>query len=362
MSGTAGAFGLLRRTVRNWAPVDSRALLRATLVKRLMPQRPVVGWLLCGDRATGSSRIHGFNLSGALNDLGVASYIVRTSSRYTERFDLDEAAQQHLTQARLDTVVFQRVHIGAAPFVRRLQAEGTRCVFVMADLYECELLPVVDHVVVVSQALRDWVVDRGVGANRVTVIPDAVETPPSLCKDYGAQPTSSRLRLVWVGNEGHWHTLDPLRRLLATPAMADMDLVTISSHPEANRRWSLDTFALDALDCDIAVVPAEADIAAGRVKSNNRVTMFRALGLPVVCTPLPAYRDVARLVGGIRFAVDDGEWADALAALRDPAVRRADGQAGRAQVFEHYGLSAVAARFRGVLLPHYTPSGRAASG
>lgn len=329
--------------------VDYAALLRAWVRSKFRGTTPLVGWLLCGDERVGSSRIQGFNISRELNRLGVASFIIQRPRVYKDWFALNYYTKKKILASRFDVVVFQRVHHDAGDFVRQLRTAGTRTVFVMADYFPTAMPRLCDRVIVVSETLRQFLIDDGVAPSAIDVVPDALETGESLCKRYDAEP-GRPLRVVWVGNKGHWGTLGPVREALGNPGLADLELVTISDHPEASVRWDVRTVWDEILQCDIAVVPADTSTREGLAKSNNRVTMFKALGLPVICSPLPSYRKViAHGVSGY-FADRPEEWADCLLVLRDKSVREAVGLADREAIFQRYALSPVALRYKRTLL------------
>lgn len=115
-------------------------------------------------------------------------------------------------------------------------------------------------------------------------------------------------------------------------------------------------------DADIGIIPIDPGNEPGvddpaatwRVKSENRLTLKMAVGLPVVATPIPAYEQVIdQGVNGF-LARTPADWQQCLSALRDPGLRREMGERARASVLDRFGMAEQARRLvqvlRGVLV------------
>lgn len=108
---------------------------------------------------------------------------------------------------------------------------------------------------------------------------------------------------------------------------------------------------------DIAVIPIDTREAptasnlppAWKVKSENRLTLKMALGLPVVATPIPSYESIVEHGVNAFFVRTPADWRTCLDALRDPARRREMGSAARASVSRRYSMDAQARRLTAVL-------------
>ena len=322
------------------------AIAKAKGLKFIFPTRLSVGWILCGGNNVGSSRIHGINLHEFAKSQWISSFIVNQPDTYNERLDIDDYDLDILSNVRFDIVIFQRVHAGRTlELIERLKSVNTTTIFFAADLYESAAYLTTDYVFTVSDALRDELVNRGVSFTRIHVVPDAIETDESLCKEY-IQGEPSELKIAWVGAAGHWRTLDSIRSLLRSDSrLGRFQLLTISNHANADIQWSLNTVWDEILKCDIGIVPVDTDTPQALVKSNNRVTMFKALGLPVICSKLPAYEDVIADGETGFIANTPAEWGSALLALVDPAVRKRIGLAGRMTVFNRFGMRQVGLDF-----------------
>ena len=76
-----------------------------------------------------------------------------------------------------------------------------------------------------------------------------------------------------------------------------------------------------------------------------KILMYQAAGLPVVCSPVGANRDLMEDGRTGWFAVTDDDWVDRLGRLLDdPSTGRAMGERGRARVLDRYGAVAIGTR------------------
>lgn len=109
-------------------------------------------------------------------------------------------------------------------------------------------------------------------------------------------------------------------------------------------QWSVPVLEAALADCDLVVLPFDADAASSKGKSNNRALQALAAGRYVVAHPLESYqtlRDVIGLDASIAQGVET--------ALHDPAATLARLQAGQEFVQAHYSPAANAARWLAVL-------------
>jgi hypothetical protein len=163
------------------------------------------------------------------------------------------------------------------------------------------------------------------------------------------------IRLVW---QGYPENLSPMRRLhpilerLRAETGLDVRLVYDTAGPAREEgpieytQWKIHRWERVLVGSDIAVAIKPVDDPFQQRKPPTKVISYMAAGLPVVCTPSEADRDV--IVHGETgfFAYEDQEWYGCLLALvTDPALRERVGTAGRRQVVEHYGVERVLADY-----------------
>jgi glycosyltransferase involved in cell wall biosynthesis len=151
-----------------------------------------------------------------------------------------------------------------------------------------------------------------------------------------------------VGNRKNLGGLDLLRPVLERPEFRDLRLVTVSNHPEATVPWSQQAVLHELHQADAGILPCE-DSPAARAKSNNRLTLFMGVGLPVAASPLPAYREVVEHGQNGLLAHTTEDWAEALRTLRDPAGRRRLGESGRRTVWERFSPRRMGDRWERLL-------------
>ncbi|MBU5614579.1 glycosyltransferase [Geomonas azotofigens] len=307
------------------------------LASFFLPRKPLkVGWLLLGDANTGSSRIHGLNIHNYLIKQGVESLILQSSPRMINALTLSEAEQQSILGAGFDVLLFQKVRDAKAQaFAKEARRRRIRTVFIQCDCIETDMVSAVDDLVVISANLRDYYREKyGINA---TVIEDAIEVPTDRVK---VHTQKAPLELVWVGYSDNWESLGMVRDALALPGGEGFTLKTISNHPEADVPWALETVTDEILASDIAVIPAHLH-AWGMGKSSNRLTMFMALGMPVVASPVPSYLDVVRQGENAFIARSAEEWLHFLSRLRDDRLRSEMGRQAREDATKRFSLGTI---------------------
>ena len=305
-----------------------------------------VGWLLVGDERVASSRIQALTIHTELARRGIRSDILSMPRSFDTR--LHWKAPRRWLEAiwrRRDVLIFQKVESSRAARLARLSRRmGTRIVFLQADARESPMYALADVVVVSSAELARLLVP--LCEARIVVIEDAIDLP----RDVQAVPSARTqgLRVLWIGGRLNFPALDTLAPVLERPEFADLELITVSDHPEAKVAWSPAAAVREILAADLSLIPCLSSSAA-RAKSNNRLTVLMGAGLPVIATPIPAYRAIVE--PGVTGCLAEGteEWASSLRALRDPALRRRMGEAARTAAWERYAPNVVADRWEALL-------------
>lgn len=284
-------------------------------------------WFLRSEGAWASSRLQGTVIHEQLVREGYRSQIVYSKSVGGEWPDLWESDEELESLIRPgDILILQKLDgLGAERLVRAAKNRGAWTIYVECDRRpNCQMPALTDFVVCPSSHLRTEIISAfGRDAERVRQINDPIETAaPS------PQPGNKKnYRLVWIGNSENWSTLRDTRDVLSEDEFADLALVTISDHPEATCRWTRQTAFANWRNADVCIVPTGTN-PESLCKSNNRVTQAMALGLPVICGEIPAYREVIEHgVNGLRFTSAE-ELRQALRAFRDSEVRVRIARAG----------------------------------
>jgi len=310
-----------------------------------------VSWLLYGDRTLASSRLQGYLVHDELRRRRIESELLLAPPFPVKDVPWPAELDEPLARALADrVVVFQKLGgPRSEDFRRALHRAGAATVYVHSDLEPENELPLeCDVVVCSSRWLGAWYGERG--ARHAVVIPDPAEAWREPARIDGEPRRPGSLRVAWVGYRKSWETVPPLREVLRRPGLEELELVTVSNHPEADVPWSLES-ALHAVEsCDVGAVPTRRDESA-LAKSSNRVVSFMALGLPVVADRIDAYEEL--IVDGETGFLCNGpeDWERALLALRSPDLRAEIARRARERVDPEFRLETVVGRWLDVLRP-----------
>ena len=283
-----------------------------------------VTWLLHSNRNGASARLQGYLIHDYLKSKGFNSQILLkppTTTTIPWREGILETVAS-IVNTRI--VVFQKLdnELRAAKLISHLRRRGIVTIFVECDYRPDNHIPeMCDCVVVPSKFLFDFYSSQGL---RCVQIPDPIEniiSHDAILENHQQRRSTQSIRLVWVGQSSNWSTIEPLRRCLeGYEYRKQFELFTISSHPEADIQWDLQTVAQNVAIGDVGVIPTSTYPGA-EAKSANRLLLFMALGVPVIAGDIPAYREI--IDDGVNGFIADSceKWQFALDKLRDPDVR-----------------------------------------
>jgi hypothetical protein len=216
-------------------------------------------------------------------------HLLRQPDRYRPALGAGEAVRilREVVRRDIRTVVFQKVRKGAAPLLMALlRGLGRRIVYVEADRRKrLGFAALADQLVAPSATLADELSRRT--GKPVALIPDPIEhhDPAALARPWQATPP---YRTLWVGSRNNWHQLQALRAMLADAGVREFELVSVSNHPDADVRWSLDAVKAELSRADLGIIPITPD-AHSQAKSHNRATLFMALGIPLIVSASDVY-------------------------------------------------------------------------
>lgn len=296
-----------------------------------------VGWFLLGDEKIASSRIHGINIHKYLCKKNVKSVILQINPVMTPNLTIPLWKQLLILISGFHVLIFQKVSDSRAIRLARLAKQlGVKTVFLQSDMIETKMVNNVDALVVTSDYLKRHY-DCTYGTDAI-LIEDAVEVNDNLAKqDYRCD---GKIQLVWVGHKDNWRSLDVIYKALDKLNDNCFCLKRISNHPGAEVQWKLETVFHEVIRGDIGIVPCLNDEWA-KSKSNNRLTMFMALGLPVVASDIPSYRKILKH-GHNGFLVESlNDWIKSFLILRDAKKREEIGRQGRGNVWQRYSLDII---------------------
>lgn len=108
------------------------------------------------------------------------------------------------------------------------------------------------------------------------------------------------------------------------------ELFLCTEWDNATKKWSLEEWPDDMAACDVILCPQRVDVQPG--KSSVKATTAMALGLPVIASPLQAYKEIITHGENGFIAETKEEWGEALRALKDVKVRRRVGKAAKKSI------------------------------
>lgn len=320
-----------------------------------------------------STRIVVLNMLPYLRAAGFDPHIVFEPPTSTMTPDVSGLAEK-IKAGNFKIVVLQKVFGDSVlALARDLRHAGVKTVFAVCDFVNPAMCDATDTTVVVTDYLKSLYPAEL--QDKVHVVHDGVERPQIQKTDWGTRTGSKAapLNAVLVTSAA----LDRLPVLVDPPSWLKVTIVGRYPPKESvwrrwqqhrwqmavktgmgersqylrflvNRRISLEAWGADSVydamqRADIGIIPIEVggvldSTGAWKVKSENRLTLKMAMGLPVVATPIPAYEPVIEQGVNGFLARSPGEWLQHLSALRDPALRQSVGQQARQTALERYSM------------------------
>ena len=154
-----------------------------------------------------------------------------------------------------------------------------------------------------------------------------------------------QLKVGWIGYGGHSWMAEDLRPVIEKLGMT---LFTIHEHENANIKWELNTWLNNLRNVDIVIAPANYKVQPA--KSSNRLIQAMSLGKPVICSPLPAYLDVAKKYPGSFLLADTPEeWEECLRLLRDTPSFRKQLNERALEAAQDYSIDAIGEKWAKLL-------------
>ncbi|HLX27611.1 MAG TPA: glycosyltransferase [Casimicrobiaceae bacterium] len=350
-----------------------------------MAGRIRLGFVLASPRTRplASTRTSVLNMLPYLERAGFDASIVFEPLVPAEVPDVTGVAERMIRE-RCGIAYFQKVHgASVAREVDALATAGIRTVFGICDRVDLPMVRATDLTITVTEFLK--ALHPSDVRDRIRVVHDGIERPDVAGRDAtrhrGTRARPLSLVLVTSGRLDHlpvldgipaWAELTVVGDYRESPRFADrirQDCAIVASagngmrrrarvlrfvsHPRVRRvAWHADGVYDALLAADIAILPIarkmDGDGAIGvpvwQIKSENRLTMKMAAGLPVVATPIPSYLPVVEDGENALFARDAAQWSAALDHLRSPDERRRIGRNARESVLAPYSKDAQAKR------------------
>lgn len=329
-----------------------------------------------------STRIACLNIFPLLESFGYEPRIVFEPTQGDETPDVSGLVERVFAEG-LDIVVFQKIHGNSVlKAARQLRTAGIKTIYCVCDIVNNEMAEATDATIVVTDYLKSLyapflherihVVHDGIehpehrrysadASHRRTLtaslvtshpmyLPPVLQSPPPgwLINIVGAFPPASQ----------HIARLRSLRWTLNQEKNKSESWRTILAFLNPNikyTQWQAESVYSELCASDIGIIPIEnmhddpTTPPSWKVKSENRLTLKMAIGLPVIATPIPAYENVIEHGVNGYFATSADDWKHFFNKLRAPDLRLEMGRRARASVLSRFSKAFQAQRFISVL-------------
>jgi glycosyltransferase involved in cell wall biosynthesis len=187
--------------------------------------------------------------------------------------------------------------------------------------------------------------------DRVFVIPTVVDLDLYPMREGGG--SDEPLTIGWIGSAGTIHYVEKIMPALETVAkrFPSVQLKIVGDRfldskvlRIVKKQWTESEETEDLHSFDIGIMPLTDDLWA-QGKCALKIVQYLAVGVPVVCSPVGANRDIVEDGTNGFWAEDEGQWIERLSTLvQDARLRERMGRTGRQIVEEGYSLDAVGTR------------------
>jgi len=333
-----------------------------------------------------STRIAVLNMLPYLREREYEPHILFDPTEATEQPEISGIVDR-AEQLEIDIVYFQKV---CGPSVRStarlLSARGIKSIYGVCDIIDNEMAEATDATIVVTDYLKglyDVKLQR-----KIFIVHDGIENPDVQVRAYRSDSgsRSNPLRAVLVTAQPlYWlpviervpaylevRVIGRYRNETLFRALKDnywqfrsqrnagqisRFLSNIIERRFSKIAWNIDTIHQNMAECDIGIIPVDtqfdpvvgSDVSSWLVRSENRLTLKMAMGLPVIASPVPSYKEVIVQGENGFLATGREEWLECFEALRDPRRRKAIGQRARATVLQRYSQEEQAKKLLAVL-------------
>jgi glycosyltransferase involved in cell wall biosynthesis len=341
-----------------------------------------VGFVLLSNsaRPLPSTRIAVLNMFPFLRAAGFEPDIIFEPDDCLEQPDVSGLSHR-LIAARYDVVVFQKVFGPSIEnLVRELSATGVTTVYFVCDLVHVAMAEATHATVVVTEYLKQLYPSSL--HHKIHIVHDGIEEP-DVEKIHAGENRGSRfhpLRAVLITSASLHH----LPHIGTPPDWLEIIILGRYDGPRpflkrlrgalrilkdadgaSNRRERLDFMRSPRIHCeqwsranlvrmletaDIGILPIDnsamqlpgAETPMWKRKSENRLTLKMAAGLPVIATPIPSYVPVIQQGINGFLAHNKQDWMKYLEDLREPEARQRIGRNARTTVFDKFSTAAQA--------------------
>lgn len=327
-----------------------------------------IGFVLSSDpiKPLPSTRVSVLQMLPYLAASGIAYEIFVAPVRPTENPPLDGVVDSMVSQ-KVGIAYFQKVHGSEAlDCIASLKAAGIRTVYGVCDRVDEDMAEETHATIVVTDFLKSLY--RKDLHQKIFVVHDGIEFPEK--RKFKTDQISKTIVAALV-------TSSRIYRIPVISSLAkQIDIQVVGDYPSS--KSLLDDFIQRARDyrmsngglrlsdvlyinferikwerrrvysvlanADLGVIPIDMvddplegrEISRWQVKSENRLTLKMAMGLPVIASPVPSYLNVIEQGVNGFIAETEEDWRAAVQLLENPERRVSIGEAARATVIERF--------------------------
>lgn len=281
------------------------------------------------DASNPTIRLRRLNIRKPLRKLGINADII---TRFEDLAPFTNVLISHFDKTTIEEVT-------------TLRKQGKRIFFDHSENlwglpYQNEVFNLCDYIICCSSELAELTQARLTSSfTRVHIIPDMAEGP--FPAHFPAD--KQQLTVVFTGMGGNSYLAKDLRPIVEN---AGMKLVIISEWADADIKWNRDTYMYEMARCDIAICPQNVELQPA--KSNVKVVTAMSLGLPIIASPLRAYKEIIKPGENGFIASSAEEWRAALEQLKSAELRRKISQ-NALRTASNYTPEAIAKEWRAFL-------------
>lgn len=297
-----------------------------------------VFWVLSGNQGDAGARLQGYQVHDFFIKQGINSTISEVDfnkniKSYSLRF-LNVA--RRILKQKPDLAIFHKPEWMMFKLSEMARSNNIKTLAVQCDPLPGEYEKSFDSIIVPTPGLK-----KALHCSNAAIIDDMTEVPSTVFKS-NYHRASDKLRIVWVGHPG-WESylLSFLSKLKSEYSnFNSLEFVIISKGNWATHQWSPDTVYDQICNSDLAILPVPQDDRTD-MKSSNRLTMLMALGLPTICSPIPAYSAIIQQEINGFVAYNTQDFIIAIEKCRDNAMRQKIGTNARIYARNNYDPSII---------------------
>jgi glycosyltransferase involved in cell wall biosynthesis len=209
------------------------------------------------------------------------------------------------------------------------------------------MMKVCDRVIAGNQFLKEEAA-KYVDEEKVHVIPTVVDIERYVSKQH--HDSKDKVIIGWFGSKGTLYYLKQLVPVLteigkrfpfAQLKIVCNDFLDVPTMHVIKKEWSEEDEVADLQSFDIGLGPLTDDVWT-RGKCGLKLVQYLAVGVPVICSPVGANKEIVSDGDVGLWARDTREWIEKLSLLIDkPELRKEMGEKGRKRIERRYSLQAI---------------------